>query len=634
MLKYEDNFWGKTDFLHNQYKKNFSYYKDLIEIIEKIKKAYSSFSETIHGLFNKKSYFIEDQTSSFYALFQSFQCLIKSQSQQFNELSIIILKEIIEPYKKKSSADKDEENLYKELNDINKLLKKSKLTLDEKKNLFYNKMRETESLIIEEKTKKLKDYALNSIFDAQIEEDNYKKALEETNNLIERYNEKQKELLNFYQNNESKRLTYIKNNIYLLLTGIKGTYSTIISDIESVNKGFLKIDIKKDMNLFTKSNKSNSSPETKLNFVQYTPNTSLNDSLFNSTEKEKMNINYEVINHFQKFFNGICNNVDMVEEKTRYHFRSLCIKLFDDNEAFSKEDLNELINFIKSSEYRSYFLFALTNERSRGNFKMKEKLFDEIITILNTILDLAQKENNFKDAKNCMILSQTYYKELEVDDEVKKIYLMEYLKKNKWISNISFWKEFIELEISKEKEKFEEEAKKKNITPKNGRVKQIYFSKIITHSNNMKMFGLYKSDVMSISDFFMKKYELPDDLRKVIEDNIEEIFKEKKIVKKEKKKDGESNKKKEEEKKQIKDEWVIGCDDFSEVIDINNEFDNNENKSEDIKKNKDSIKNDNEMKNNQIKDKKESNNIDNNNGNKDEHEKSKSQTIEQFLYEQ
>ena len=40
------------------------------------------------------------------------------------------------------------------------------------------------------------------------------------------------------------------------------------------------------------------------------------------------------------------------------------------------------------------------------------------------------------------------------------------------------------------------------------------------------------------------------------------------------------------------------------------------------------------MKNNQIKDKKESNNIDNNNGNKDEHEKSKSQTIEQFLYEQ
>ena len=625
MLKYEDNFWGKTEFLHNQYKKNCSYYKDLIEIIEKIKKAYSSFSETIYGLFNKKSYFIEDQTSSFYALFQSFQCLIKSQSQQFNELSNIILKEIIEPYKKKGSTEKDEENLYKELNDINKLLKKSKLTLDEKKNLFYNKMRETENLIIEEKTKKLKDYAISCIFDAQIEEDNYKKALEETNNLIERYNQKQKELLNFYQHNEEKRLKYIKDNIYLLLTGIKGTYTVIISDIESVNKGFLKINIQKDMNLFTESNKSNLSPEKKLDFVQYTPNTSLSDSLYNSTEKEQMNINYEVINHFQKFFNGICNNVNMTEEKTRYHFRSLCIKLFDDNESFSKEDLNELINFIASLEYRSYFLFALTNERTRGIYKMKEKLFNEIIIILNTILDLAQKEKRFGDAKNCMILSQTFFKEVEVNDEVEKIYLMEDLKKNKWISNTSFWKEFIELEISQEKQKFEEEEKKKNIPPKNNRVKQVYFSKIITHSNNMKMFGLTKSDDISISDFFMKKYEVPDDLRKVIETNIEEIYKEKKLVKKEKKKVEETNKKKDEKKKKIEEDWVIGYGDFSEIVDINKQF----NKNENIKENKNSKKSDNN-KNNKIEDKKESHNLDNNNENKDE--KTKFQTVEQFLY--
>jgi len=619
MLKYEDNFWGKTDFLHKQYKQNCIYYKDLIELIEKIKKAYTSFSETIYGLFNKKSYFIEDQTSSFYALFQSFQCLIKSQSQQFNELSNIIFKEIIEPYKK-IKTEKDEENLYKELNDIDKLLKKSKLTLEEKKNLFYNKMKETESLIIEEKSKKIKDHAISSIFDAQIGEENYNKALEETNNLISRYNEKERELLNFYQNNEEKRLQSIKDNIFLLLTGIKGTYTTIISDIESVNMGFLKIDIPKDMNLFTESNKSDSSPEKKIDFIQYTPHTSLNDSLYNTTEKEKMNINFEVINHFQKFFNGICNSVDMVEEKNRYHFRSLCIKLFDDNdnESFSKEDQNELINFIKTPEYRSYFLFVLTNERSLGLYKMKEKLFDEIVTILDTILDLAQKEKNFENAKNCMILSQTFFKEVEVDDEIEKIYLMEYLKKNKWISNISFWKEFIELEISQEKQKFEEEEKKKNITPKDSRLKQIYFSKIITHSNNMKMFGFSKSDVISTSDFFMKKYEVPDDLRQVIENNIETIFKEQKVVKRKKKKVGESDKKKEEEKKNIKDEWVIGYDDFSEVIDINKDINNYNNKSEDIKENKDSKISDNEIKNNK-------------NENKDE--KSKSLTVEQFLYE-
>jgi hypothetical protein len=315
----------------------------------------------------------------------------------------------------------------------------------------------------------------------------------------------------------------------------------------------------------------------------------------------------------------------MAEEKTRYHFRSLCIKLFDDNESFSKEDLNELINFIKSLEYRNYFLFALTNERARGIFKLKEKLFDEIITILNTILDLGQKEKNFESARNCMILSQTFFKEVEVNEEVEKIYLMEDLKKNKWISNISFWKEYIELDISQEKQKFEEEQKKKNIPPKNDRVKQIYFSKIITHSNNMKMFGLSKSDIISISDFFMKKYEVPDDLRKVIETNIEEIYKEKKLVKKEKKKVEETNKKKDEKKKKIEEDWVIGYGDFSEIVDINKQF----NKNENIKENKNSKKSDNN-KNNKIEDKKESHNLDNNNENKDE--KTKFQTVEQFLY--
>ena len=608
MLKYEDNFWEKADFLHNQYKTNCTYYKDLIEMIEKIKKAYASFSETIYSLFNKKLYFLEDQTSSFYAFFQSFQCLIKSQSQQFNELSNIILKEIIEPYKKiKSTTEKEEENLYKELNEINKLLKKSKSTLEDKKNSFYKKMKETENLIIEEKTKKIKDYALSSIFEAQIEEERYNKALRETNNLIERYNEKQKELLNFYQNNEEKRLNNIKENIFLLLNGIKGTYSTIISDIESVNKGFHKIDVHKDMNLFTENFKSNLTPEKKLDFVQYTPDTSLNDSLYNTTEKEQMNINYEVIKLFQKFFNNICNNLNMEEEKTRYHFRSLCIKLFDDNRSFSKEDLNELINFIKNLEYRSYFLFALTNERTRGIYKMEEKLFDDIITLLKTILDLSEKENNFESAKNCAIMSQTFFKEVEVNDEVEKVYLMEYLKENTWISNISFWEKFIDLEINQEKQRFEEEEKIKKIHPSPSQVKKIFFSKIITHSNSMKMFGLPKSDIICISDFFMKKYEIPDDLRKIIETNIEEIFKEKKVVKK--------KVKKVEEKKKI-DEWVIGYDEFSEVIDINKEFDNNKDKQEDTKENKDFKKN-NEIKSNKIEDKKESNNLGNENGNKD-----------------
>ena len=127
MLKYEDKLWGKTEFLHNQYKIKCTYYKDLIELMDKIIKAYNSFSETINDLFNKKSYFIEDQTSSFYPLFQSFQCHIKSQSQEFHDLCNLISSNITEPYKKaKNKNDKTEENLYKEFIELNKVFKKSK----------------------------------------------------------------------------------------------------------------------------------------------------------------------------------------------------------------------------------------------------------------------------------------------------------------------------------------------------------------------------------------------------------------------------------------------------------------------------------------------------------------------------
>ena len=65
MLKYEDNLWGKTELLHNQYKINCSYYKELIELIEKMEKAYNSFSETINNLLKNEFFVLEEKNSSF-----------------------------------------------------------------------------------------------------------------------------------------------------------------------------------------------------------------------------------------------------------------------------------------------------------------------------------------------------------------------------------------------------------------------------------------------------------------------------------------------------------------------------------------------------------------------------------------
>ena len=70
MLKLVEKKSGKNEALHNKYKSNYQYHKDFIEFIDKIKKAYSSFSDSINDIFNKKFICFEEKSKSniFYSL--------------------------------------------------------------------------------------------------------------------------------------------------------------------------------------------------------------------------------------------------------------------------------------------------------------------------------------------------------------------------------------------------------------------------------------------------------------------------------------------------------------------------------------------------------------------------------------
>ena len=53
-------------------------------------------------------------------------------------------------------------------------------------------------------------------------------------------------------------------------------------------------------------------------------------------------------------------------------------------------------------------------------------------------MDEAKKNKDYWTAKNCLILSQTFYY-MEKDT---KIFSCEILKKNSWLNNYNFWSEF------------------------------------------------------------------------------------------------------------------------------------------------------------------------------------------------
>ena len=52
-LKYENELWGKVDFLHDRYKKKHLYVSNFIEIITKYQNACLNFSKSLSTIVNK-----------------------------------------------------------------------------------------------------------------------------------------------------------------------------------------------------------------------------------------------------------------------------------------------------------------------------------------------------------------------------------------------------------------------------------------------------------------------------------------------------------------------------------------------------------------------------------------------------
>ena len=152
MFKNSDKSLGPNEILCNKYKTNYMHYKEFVDFTEKIKKAYSIFSDAINEIFTKKYYFLEDKTNIFYSLMLYSKNHFLFVSQEYKELSNLISKEIIEQYRiSRNNDDKNEEKLNKDYNDLMKKYKKAKLKLEENKNTFLTKMQNTEKLVLEEK---------------------------------------------------------------------------------------------------------------------------------------------------------------------------------------------------------------------------------------------------------------------------------------------------------------------------------------------------------------------------------------------------------------------------------------------------------------------------------------------------
>ena len=542
--QYVEKLWGKIDFLHEKTLKEHSNLNIFSEIITKYQQALTDFSKSIDNIKRKNSDIVDEKEkdNTIDLAITNFKQALKSHVDEFKECSNHMKKSIINPIIK-TIDDKytEEKELYYQYNKSKNLYNNSKINLEKvrkefeasakicESNIFNMIQSKYQALNSEEDAGKYEERMKLSITSTKNLEDKYYKLLEDTNKARENEINKQKELLKFYQIINTD--FYLKLNciISYFIPMVKKMFTSILLSMDALDYRFKNINIQQDMNNFIEKNKTDFKRDDPIPFIPYTPEADLTKNFagIEKKELETLDINYQVISTMHQNFRDIRKDLNMIEEEKKYRLRFLCTQIFKIGPgiSFNPKEKKELINLLKEPFYKSYFLVTLSKQRTKGRFQRSETLIKDLSDIIHNILDESQKNKDYESAKNCIILSQTFFHEKKNQNDIKKIYLFDYIKNYKWLQSLDFWEGIIEHMIQNEIAKNEEVNKKNNVINETqedikSRLSNIGFSQVLSYSNNMIEFKIEKKDITKIVDSFIKKYGIEESMAEAIYENI------------------------------------------------------------------------------------------------------------------
>jgi hypothetical protein len=156
--------------------------------------------------------------------------------------------------------------------------------------------------------------------------------------------------------------------------------------------------------------------------------------------------------------------------------------------------------------------------RADSKFFESRENMEFVTELLIEILKLIEQKHDLKSVKDCILLSQTYY---ILDENNKKIYSFEKLKKYKWLRTVKFWREFLDYYINRAFDKFEFDygldVKVKDNPPKlkpktKDKVKDVLFSCLVPYINNMNEIKIDKRIILKLLDEIIEKYQYLDEV--------------------------------------------------------------------------------------------------------------------------
>ena len=451
-LSFEKNLWGQYNKLHDRLIKKINYYENIHKIFDSIHNSFQDIMKKLNQIniivdttifpkvkdSNKSLDKVDNEYYGFPLIMKTIKDYLKEAIDFNNQTLENILNNIITLIKTMNKEKTEYEDYLKCFNnyleskklmeqnmklyhikakaaeqsvyDLKKLeIKYSKINMDEIQKSNINKIKESSSQLANESYKCYKIY---------------KDSINKVNKLREELISKEKLLLYNYQKIEQET----------------GKMNTSLAFIFSYNQNIQKEIATNKLNEVEDIKKTlNSNKDIKQLILDYSgdnkPYEEIKINHFISLidfDKSDNNEEFQIYLQTTLYIKNVNNeeypsfNKDLENEKNE--MRNALYRLFL---KYNDPDAEILKKCIKNNLTHKFFLILLSKLRSGNRSNLDIKLLNLIGILFNEILEDSEKNLNYKNAKNCIILSQTYCKKKK---KKEKHYLLEKIQNNKWLN--------------------------------------------------------------------------------------------------------------------------------------------------------------------------------------------------------
>ena len=189
------------------------------------------------------------------------------------------------------------------------------------------------------------------------------------------------------------------------------------------------------------------------------------------------------------------------EEPNNRLIKTFIRKIFNEDGVVSENEENNLNIILKESQYRFLFLKTLNYKRTEGIFLLSGKHMILLGNAIRTITDLYDiKTDDSEVLKLLIIMCQTYY---TLNNEKTKIYLIRFIEDHSLFRSGDIWEYYIDESIrreiiEKEKNDKAEDDLVLDEETKNFKLCNIYFSVILSVTQNILEFQIDKDIIKTI----------------------------------------------------------------------------------------------------------------------------------------